>query len=550
MAINIRQVTSLEKVRLTDSCNHAEISRKTVLKGERFSYQLCMTSDGSARASVTMESELADYIRLYHVKDACMDCPVTEDVPLEDYITHEPGLMPDILIPIYAGCEHGYPISLTKRVTTLWIKVDIPENITSGKYFVTFRVYVKQYGGESAGIFEKTMEIEVIEAALAPQKLIYTRWFYVDCIANIHQVDIYSEKHWKLIDRYIAAAADVGINMILVPVHTPPLDTEVGTKRPCVQLVEIEKIGDSYQFSFEKFRRFIAICKKHKMKYYEIAHMFSQWGAEHAPNIVVSVDGKPQDMFGWHTDADSQEYVSFLKQYIRAICEELKYQGISENTYFHISDEPDLWSIEKYRKAAEIIRPLIGTCKSFDAISNYKFYETGLVECPVTSVSVLSEFLEHKIENQWAYYCCGPQRKFTNSFMAMPSYRTRILGFLLYRYDVKGFLHWGFNFYNNCRSLYQINPYLTTSADKAYPSGDPFIVYPGKEDVYPSIRGEVTYEAVQDIDISLALEKKIGREAVINLIDEMAGGKLQFEEYPKWKEYPELLREKMIELLR
>ncbi len=550
MEINIRQVTSLEKVRSANLYDYAEISRKTVLRGERFSYQLCMTSDVPVTASVTIESELADHIRLYHVKDACMDCPVTEDVPMEDYITQEPGLMPDILIPIQTDGKQGYPVSLTKRATTLWVKTDIPEDTAPGKYSATLRVCVKQYGGESAGTFEKTMEIEVLETALAPQKLIYTRWFYVDCIANIHHVDIYSEEHWAWIDRYIAAAADVGINMILVPIHTPPLDTEVRTKRPCVQLIDIEKTGDSYQFGFEKFRRFIDICKKHKIKYYEIAHMFSQWGAEHAPNIVVSVDGKLQDMFGWHTDADSEEYISFLKQYISAVCKELECQGISEHTYFHISDEPDLWAIEKYRKASEIIRPLIGTCKSFDAISNYKFYETGLVECPVTIVSVLPEFLEHKIENQWAYYCCGPQRKFTNSFMAMPSYRTRMLGFLLYRYDVKGFLHWGFNFYNSCRSLYQIDPYLTTSADKAYPSGDPFIVYPGREEVYPSIRGEVTYEAVQDIDISLALEKKIGREAVIKLIDEMAGGKLQFEGYPRWKAYPELLRAKMIELLR
>ena len=48
---------------------------------------------------------------------------------------------------------------------------------------------------------------------------------------------------WELIEKYIAAAVDLGINMIMVPVHTPPLDTAINTRRPCVQLVDITKNG-------------------------------------------------------------------------------------------------------------------------------------------------------------------------------------------------------------------------------------------------------------------------------------------------------------------
>ena len=187
----------------------------------------------------------------------------------------------------------------------------------------------------------------------------------------------------------------------------------------------------------------------------------------------------------------------------------------SEKTYFHISDEPTLDAIETYKTASDIIRPLIGESKTFDALSKYDFYEKGLVACPVTSVSHIREFLEHKVENQWCYYCCADERVVTNSFLAMPSHRTRVLGFLLYKYDIKGFLHWGYNFYNGRLSRYPVNPYLTTSGDGAFPSGDPFIVYPGKDTVYTSIRGEVFYDAIQDMDICIALEHHIGREAVV-----------------------------------
>lgn len=551
MEFKIMQISSLEKVRLNDSLNCDEIHKKTVLAGERFSYQICVKSDSRINALLSVDSELRDHIKLYLVKDAYMDLPAGEqDMSGEDYLTLEPGLMPDVLVPME---EQNYKLRLSNQISTIWVKADIPKNAKPGIYDI--KISITPENGQTSSLdgygssFEicESMQITVIPAVMPEQKLIYTRWFYADCIAVQHNVGIYSEEHWDLIDKYIAAASDIGINMILVPAHTPPLDTAIGTTRPCVQLVDIEKKGDQYEFSFRKFKRFIDICKKNGIKYFEMAHMFSQWGAKCAPNIMVTENGKSDYMFGWHVAADSDKYVSFLKQYIKAISEELEKEGISENTYFHISDEPVPENLDTYKTASEIIRPLIGNSKTFDALSNYTFYEKGLVECPVTSVAHIHEFLEHDIENQWTYYCCNPEKVFTNCFMAMPSYRTRILGFLLYKYNIKGFLHWGFNFYNSQTSCYPINPYLTTSSDKAFPSGDPFIVYPSKDGVYQSIRGEITYEAIQDMDICLALEALIGREAVVQMIDKAADCNLRFDNYPKTKTFLENLRSEMIE---
>lgn len=550
MEIQIEQISSLEKVRAGERLNHEEIHSRTVLAGERLSYQICMRTDRRMDAVVSVESGFGSNVRLYLVKDAYMDQPAREkDMEGEDYITLEPGMMPDILIPLE---ETKGLVALTEQVSTIWVKVDIPKDTLPGYYEVKVKIGpdTDRYAGDLSLDICERMGIWVIPAAMPEQKLIYTRWFYADCIAVQHHVEIYSEEHWALIDKYIAAAADVGINMILVPVHTPPLDTAVGTVRPCVQLVDIEKNGDQYTFSFERFRRFIDICRKNGIRYFEMAHMFSQWGAKCAPNIMVTENGRKSYLFGWHVAADSEEYVSFLKQYIRAISRELETEGISGQTYFHISDEPSADSMNTYRIASDIMRPLIGDSMNFDALSDYSFYENGMVSCPVTSVTDIHEFLEHDIPNQWAYYCCNPEKVFTNCFMAMPSARTRILGFLLYKYDIKGFLHWGFNYYNSSLSRYPVNPFLTTSGDRSYPSGDPYIVYPGRDCVYSSIRGEVTYEAIQDMDICFVLERHIGREAVVAMIDQAAGRDLRFDDYPKGKEFLEGLRGKMVEKIR
>lgn len=265
---------------------------------------------------------------------------------------------------------------------------------------------------------------------------------------------------------------------------------------------------------------------------------------------MVEENGVTDYMFGWHVPADSEEYTEFLNQYIAAISAELKILGISQNTYFNISDEPNPENIDAYKTAYDIIKPLIGDSKTFDALSDYTFYEKGLVECPVTSVEHIHEFLGHRIDNQWTYYCCNPQSTYTNSFMAMNSWRTAVLGVLLYKYDIKGLLHWGLNFYNSCLSRYKVNPYTTTSAGGAFPSGDPFILYPSNDGAYGSVRGKITFEAINDMKLCCTLEKYIGREKVVELIDFAAGMDVRFDSYPKDKNFLLHLREKMLDIIK
>lgn len=553
-----KQISSLEKVRLDSPMDYQEINSQTLLRGERFSYQIALMretlgkSNNYAVGKIEIDSPLAPFIKIYNIKNAVMDCPITRTEAAFDlnYITKEPGLMPDILIP---ADENDNIWMVATGASAIWVELNVPADIAAGTYDINIRlreIDLWSITEKENYLFEKKMTVEILDETILPQSLIYTRWLYADCIADYHNVKIYSEEHWALIEKYIAQAVDVGVNMMLVPVHTPPLDTAIGFARPCVQLVDIKKNSDKYSFGFDKFKRYIDICKRCGIKFYEIAHMFSQWGAKYAPNIMVEENGRLDYAFGWRTAADSEEYTSFLKQYIAAISGALRTEGIEENTYFHISDEPNIQNLDSYTRASEIIRPLIGKSKTFDALSNYEYYQNGLVECPVTSVAHIDKFIGHGVENQWVYYCCGPQSVFPNSFMAMPSSRVRISGTLIYKYDIKGFLHWGLNFYNAMLSHGKIDPYITTSAEGCYPSGDPFILYPAKNGAYNSIRGKVFYDAIEDINVCRTLEKYIGRDAVVELIDKAAGGELKFDNYPADSDYLINLREEMANIIK
>lgn len=307
--------------------------------------------------------------------------------------------------------------------------------------------------------------------------------------------------------------------------------------RPNVQLVKITRSGGKYDFDFSKLKRFIELAKKCGMEYFEISHLFSQWGLEYSPNIYVFEDGEEKHLFGWHVSARDKSYKNFLEQLLPELLDFLKNEKIIDNCYFHLSDEPSLEHLEAYKYAYELTKPYLKDVKMMDVISDVAFYNTGLISTPVTATNCIEPFLEKKIKNQWAYYCCAQGDKVANRFMAMPSSRNRILGLQLYKFDIKGFLQWGYNFYYSQLSLFPINPYVTTSADNGFPSGDAFSVYPWKNGAVPSLRAKVFREAIQDISILKLLEGFIGKSEVIKLIEEKAGMEITFSEYPRGAEF-------------
>lgn len=115
-------------------------------------------------------------------------------------------------------------------------------------------------------------------------------------------------------------------------------------------------------------------------------------------------------------------------------------------------------------------------------------------------------------------------------FIAMPSSRSRILGFQLFRHRAAGFLHWGWNFYNCMSSWYPVDPFRTTDADCGVPAGDPFQVYPGAGgEPVESLRLMVFDHALNDLRACELLAERRGRAYVEALLDEAFGGRLTFE---------------------
>ena len=520
-----RFCSSLVKIMQKPELTAAEpFSGFSALRGEVFSFQVAYYTEQRVEdLNVKVLSRLKN-IRVRSV----------ESVPVrflaanldDDVITKEPGLIPDILAELP---ERFFAVP-PKLWRALWITVRIPRNCKAGMYDIAFEFNLDQ----RETVRTRPFQLEVLNAALPEQKLIRTEWFHTDALATYYNVPVFSEEYWYLVETFMKNAADHGINMILTPVFTPPLDTEVGQERPTVQLVGVKKTKDGYEFDFDKLARWIALAESAGIRFFEISHLFTQWGAGFTPKIMADVNGTEKRIFGWDVKSDSAKYKAFLKAFLPELTVFLKEAGIADRVYFHTSDEPSPDGIATYSAAANLLRSCTADFKHIDALSEFEFYEQGLVDIPIPVISKVENFIQKGLKHPWTYYCCCPETGTSNRFLYSTSARTRILGTLFHRFGIEGFLHWGFNFYFSRLSRYPIDPYQTTDAGYAFPAGDPFLVYPGNDcEPVDSIRHELLFDGLQDQRALELLEEKIGEKAVRAMLDKASGTAMTMTNYPR-----------------
>ncbi len=566
--------SSLEKIfpdqkesELSDLKEQKSVQSVSILRGELPAYQLVYGKRKAEKSEEdSNESTLFGNGFFYEITGS--PAPVrVRDVELvpsafpcyektdEWYLTDRPGLFPDLLCKRDSDVVRFIP----GQTRALWIDFPDTTQVPAGTYPINISIYANKESNEAESAYQTlTFTLNVLDAALPKQTLIHTEWFHTDCLVDYYHVPVFSEAHWNVIEEQIALAGEeLGINMLLTPVFTPPLDTAVGGERTTVQLVKIkfekDKTGyesGKYIFDFSNLARWCEICRRHGISYLEIPHLFTQWGAKAAPKIVVTEDGKEIKKFGWHTQALDPVYQDFLKQFIPALQEALiGFSYDREHIYFHISDEPGADCLESYQAARESVKVLLEDWQVVDALSDYAFYENGIVKEPVVANNSIKTFLDHQVPNLWTYYCCGQSIDVPNRFFAMPSWRNRIMGVLMYLHNIKGFLHWGFNFYNSQYSIKHIDPFFNTHADYAFPSGDAFLVYPGADGKpLSSIRAQVQRQALDDLRALQALEALIGRERTVSLIKEGWDGSFDFSHYPRTADYFIKLRERIAEI--
>ncbi len=510
-----------------------------ICKNERFSFQLAYCNKEKELflhfPVLEVDSPIKDFLLVRTVEEVPCTLPFRKEKD-DWYSNPSPALVPDIL----------------KDDAPLCIRFGVYQSICftylGGAQPGTYPLDVTISTGEGETLGKAHLELLIADLELPTFNVHYSNWVHYDGIASYYGLKPFSEDYLKVLWSFVDDAVLHQMDTLLVPLLTPALDTNIGGERLTTQLLEIEEDNGSYSFNYDKVLAFMDEARLHGIRRFEMSHLFTQWGAEHAPKVALK-DGKK--IFGWETDSDSSEYLNFLKRMLSGFTKALRKRGYDEETvFFHLSDEPNQTHLARYLELKEAIKPALGEYKTCDALSNVEFASEGAVEHPICALEHVKDFQAHGIKDYEVYYCSAQTfSHMSNRLLSMPLQRTRIIGCQLYLSGAKGLLHWGFNFYNSAFSKRSIDPYLINDADGSFPSGDSFIVYPKKDGgVYDSLRHEAMCQAFNDYRLLNLLQRKIGREQVCSWLEDK-GLKRDFLDAPTEADWLDKVREEALEIL-
>jgi hypothetical protein len=401
-----------------------------------------------------------------------------------------PGMTPDPLFP-----ENHVQIGPFES-RSFWITVTIPSTATPGLHQMHASLAWEKDGQHA----DLIIPLDVSQFTIQPRRDFHvTHWWRGEATWDYYKTGMFDDRWYELTKGQLVDMLNHGSDVIYVPVF---FDRREIFKHPCQLLKITEPAHGKYEFDWSEVKKFTDLCKAVGFKNFEWSHLWIYWGVQN-PIRAYKQNGTnyvllwPPDISGF-----SETYLNFLRQFLPAFHDFLAKEHLLDFSYFHLSDEPGGDAVDRYRKARQILHEIAPWMKVMDALSDIRYGREGITDMPVPMVSAADNYIKEGIPH-WVYYCCWPEGAYLNRFMDTPLPKVRMSGWLFYRLGAKGFLHWGYNYWDKMASEQAGDPFHDGSNGDwpGIPYGDPFEVYPGTNAPIDSIRWEVFAESLQDYAI-------------------------------------------------
>ena len=401
----------------------------------------------------------------------------TQGTPESELLRKAPCEIPDPLLP--AG-----PLDLKpNRTRSYWLTVHVPKTTHAGKYAGALTITA------AGSVREIPITVEVLPIRLPDKRPMHmTNWFAYGNLAKHHRVKMWSEKYWRLLDAYAKDMAEHGQDTILVSLGL------VGIWQ--------EKDG-TLSFDFSRFDRFVETFDRRGVaERIELGHVGGRRPA------------------GWTSPIGSHNWKVNLRKgakavklspeektaaLVAAVQKHLHEKGWLKRAMIHIADEPIPGNLESWQALSRIVHRAAPKIPRIDAIHVRDCGGELEVYCP--ELGYFDKWYDHLSQLQkqgkielWFYTCCNPRGLYANRFTDYELIKPRLLHWMNYYYDARGYLHWGLAYWTD-------KPYKD-AAKGALPPGDAWIIYPGKDGPVSSIRWEALRDGVEDFELLWLLEKE------------------------------------------
>ena len=324
-----------------------------------------------------------------------------------------------------------------------------------------------------------------VHSAVVPQigknTMCYTCWFSEkNMLWGTHDT-LWSAAFWRILNRYASL-------MALGRQNTFRLPLDFGSTSSGQYLLDTARMG-----------RTISILQKHGFYYVEGGPFLTSKG-----NHLITGGGFPV-----RNSRGTAELVSTLDQ----LHDFIEREHLEGRWFQHIQDEPGPNLDSDYIFVARLIHEKLPGVRVLEAGDNRDLVGAIDVWCPTDD-----QYQEHREfymgrQNDgnecWVYTCLTPTGPWINRLLDMERLRPVYVGWGAALFGTSGFLHWGLN-------QYYANPFKQSVVDHPdaphtndqLPAGDPYIVYPGPGEPWPSVRFEALRIGLEDRELLRQLDEK------------------------------------------
>ncbi len=387
----------------------------------------------------------------------------------------------------------------------LWVSVTVPKGTPAGEYKGTVGVNLASRDGQRHR-GQAPIVVTVWPFTLPDEfHLHHTEWFSPQLIADYYHIEHWSDQHWDWLARMAADMARHKQDMVLTPFTS------------LVKMTKTEAGG--FSFDFSKLDRWMKTFKDAGLTWIEGGHVAGRCGGWESDIVfhrfpIYGATGRPlKTSRSSLSDADFEVY---LEKFLKAVHAHLKRRGWGKRLVQHIADEPVPANEASWRHCAQRVREWLPGVPIIDAVMSPEL--VGAVDWRVPQIQHTGPDSPRSPKEQlWSYVCLAPQGPYPNRFLDYPSIRNRIIYWLSWSLDLKGFLHWGYNWWGTWQGVpvrVPVSPWLDATGASIYcadrtplPAGDPHVVYPGKNSICSSIRWEVIRKGFEDFEYLYLLER-------------------------------------------
>ncbi len=365
----------------------------------------------------------------------------------------------------------------------IWITINIPVNAGAGTYVGSLIVKSLQ-GDQSIPI---TLSVYPFNIP-SERHLKVVEWYTTEEFERFHGIkEIYSEAWFSMLKTYAENMVSHRQNVFSVHMNS----------------IEIRRSADGkFEFDFSRFDQIAQVFwNTGKMDWLETGFLTKFGDGEWFSTEISLKDIEVTDSeTGKKVSLPGEEIVPYL---LPAFESHLRQKGWLNKTLFHVKDEPSIHNAISWMEMSSYMHKYAPDLKRIDAIETTLLLKD--IEIAVPKLDALGVWYDSFMEwqqdgNELWFYTVGIYQGsfFPNKTIDMPLIDSRILHWLNYRYDATGYLHWGWNQWDE--NLYQ---------EVGMHVGDAWHVYPVKDGVLNSLRWEQMRNGIQDYEYFWLLEDKI-----------------------------------------